>query len=389
MASRSRSLLAVATAATLAACGDAPTQLDQGAYAIEMVGGDGQRGLPGWLLDSALTVRVTTGEGAPAPGVPVTFAVEAGSGAVGSTRVSDAAGLAEAVWTFGDPNASTHRVRASVAGGASVTFEATAFTDHEADVVIVHGALGPLRGAALVRVSSSLEVVNRALVEDTMFRVPPIGAVARDLIVFGHGNRPLWAAPSWTSGVDTMRVTLESPVILDLAVDVQAVDFLFMSQMVAEQIVAANSVFESEAVGVRIGSVEYVDHSGSATSITSAACAGRALSPEIVVTVVVNIDGGAISGLGCPSGHVFLSRYAFRFPYLLAHELGHTFSLQHTAVGVMRPLPGTTVTEGEIFRAHFNASSVLNTILGSQPEASRLNCNLGVCLPVAFDLDGS
>ncbi len=45
--------------------------------------------------------------------------------------------------------------------------------------------------------------------------------------------------------------------------------------------------------------------------------------------------------------------------------------------------PGTTVREDEIYRAHFDDASVLNTIFDSQPAELRRPCHFvpGLCLP--------
>ena len=80
---------------------------------------------------------------------------------------------------------------------------------------------------------------------------------------------------------------------------------------------------------------------------------------------------------------------------LLGHEIGHGFSLEHTnwipefnVTGIMASNSTTRqyITEGEIFRAHLNPSSILNSTYNSRPgeltRACSLNDSTPLCPPV-------
>lgn len=75
-----------------------------------------------------IVVAVTDASGKPLPGVPVTFAVEGGGGALSQTLVqSDSAGRATVTWTVGrDPGANALTATAPGTGPARIAVNARA-----------------------------------------------------------------------------------------------------------------------------------------------------------------------------------------------------------------------------------------------------------------------
>jgi Regulator of Chromosome Condensation (RCC1) repeat protein len=82
-------------------------------------------GVPGWALLDTLKVRAVDANGAPQPGVAVTWTVREGGGSIAPIGdATDTEGLAAAVWTLGD-QAGPNTVRASTLEGAFVDFESS------------------------------------------------------------------------------------------------------------------------------------------------------------------------------------------------------------------------------------------------------------------------
>ena len=100
--------------------------------------GDAQTGTVGTALTDELRVIVTE-DGAPSPGVDVTFATTDGS-VVPTTATTDAAGIAATVWTLGQ-TAGAQDATASLSGatGSPQTFTATGEADVAANLVTVSG----------------------------------------------------------------------------------------------------------------------------------------------------------------------------------------------------------------------------------------------------------
>jgi adhesin/invasin len=93
---------------------------------VAIVGGNGGTAPIGGTLPGDLQVRVSDAYGNPAPGAPVTWIVTSGGGSVQPADGADAPGVATARWTLGPRLDSVQTVRASIPGGASATFTATA-----------------------------------------------------------------------------------------------------------------------------------------------------------------------------------------------------------------------------------------------------------------------
>jgi hypothetical protein len=96
--------------------------------AIAITGGNDQMGPVGTALPLPLGVTVTASDGLGVEAVEVVFAVQAGNGSLSATSVfTDAQGQASVTWTLGTtPGPMQATAAVPAAGGASVTFDATA-----------------------------------------------------------------------------------------------------------------------------------------------------------------------------------------------------------------------------------------------------------------------
>ena len=381
---------AVLLAVVLGGCGDGVVDPgpDDGwdalrATSVVVVDGGGQKGLEGEILPQPVRVRALDEAGRGVPGVHIRFDVVGGAGtALNLTGITDGAGNAATRWRMGPASSSPQRLMASVEGaaeGLGVVVEATSVRPDQADLVVVHGASGPLKGFVLIReTAAGVGLVQERLSADTVLVVQPQDFAGVDLVVFAPSNRPLRVAPEWTTGADTVHVTLQPPVPVDISFTVRVGVFEDQKRAIEEQLAATEWVWTTGGMGVRLGEIRYEDATGTGADsliVSQGLCSGRVPGSAIEVTYVSTIDAGRYDGWGCWSGHVFMSLHSRAYPYLLAHELGHTFTLEHTVEGLMYPsLPGSVVRDGETFRAHFHQSSVLNSIFDAQPQSMRRAC---------------
>jgi hypothetical protein len=400
MSSRVRPLALVATV-LLGGCDlgslSGPTRL-----VLEVSQGDGQSGFGGWDLEQPIVVRVVDENGEAVEGAIVRFAPTAG-GSVEPARVeSDWQGLVSTRWRLGGGAAGEESLVAELAWAfrtEPVILTATAGGPETGDAVVVHGAAGPLRGAALSASDGSYTSIMGAPWSDTLFPLPPIDAPGRELIVFGYANRPAVLRPAWTTGADTVHVTLGPPISLDLAVDVQDGPFVTRRGQMELQVDSANSAWSAAGMGLVIGAVSFVDNTAlGPVNLPHIACPDLPLADHIRVTLVTGITIGVNTwGFGCyASGDVVLAPGHWQprhTQYLLAHEIGHTFVLQHTHLpGLMAFDPtqqGKLLRDGQTFRAHFDAASTLNTIYQSQPLEHLRDCEVDFACPLpTFYLGG-
>lgn len=401
----SRVLAAVLLVTVGAACGDAGTEPGEtGPLRLEAVWGHGASGLAGEKLLYPVMVRVTDVGGRPAVGVRVSFEPTAESGSVQPAwALTDALGRAVTEWRLGPAETRRQQLRASVApglegSGAQLVLEATALGPDEADRIMVRGALGPLKGILLTSAEDGrLSVLREVATPDTVILLPPVPPMELDVLVFAYANRPLLERVTWTAGTDTVFLTLLPPVPVDVNVTVNAGAYTEVRARIEADLKRMEEVWVENAVGLRLGRVIWVDGTdggaaGDGWDVSIVGLCGE-LSPgsAIQATFVGTLSGATDFGYGCNSGHVFLGRGWYRYPYLLAHEVGHTFTLQHRAFGLMNPTgPAPYLCLGEVFRAHFDRRSALNTVFQAQPPAARRLC-LGPdtpCLPDDFEFSG-
>jgi hypothetical protein len=220
-----------------------------------------------------------------------------------------------------------------------------------------------------------------------------------EAIVFGPMRAPRRADMAWTPGTDRLKIALANPV--DIAFTVWIVQGPFASQRdhaYASCIFTMNT-WRRERTGLRISACDIRD----ATN-----------DPDITYAVLNSIGGdrrnwddfpsrigfdkgriniywiNTVEGLTTMGWSDFGSRIVMgaNTGYnLLAHELGHSFSLFHpvncgtpSAIFDDRNIMWQCsddrehATEGQIFRMHFNPTSAVNEIYAARPGEPTENC---------------
>lgn len=387
-----RSAVAGLLAVLAAGCGDGGTGPGE---ALELTAlGSAQTGVEGELLLRPLRVRLRDDRGQPVPGEWVRFQVTSGDGVILDTEsVTDGNGEVLTWWRLG--TAGPQEVEARVEGGPVLAIPATALPVEEADVVVIRGALAPVRGTVLLRdTPDGVEIVQERMGADTLLRLVPQEGPGLQLLVFPRGNRPAQVAPAWTPGVDSVVVELLPPVAVDMDFRVHQGDFATQAEVIRTQLENTARAWRHSGAGLVPGEITVEDRTaegGNSNVSISGICQGLTPGAAIQIAYVGTVQEGGLDGYGCNAGYVFMSLRSGSYPYLLGHELGHTFTLLHTSAGMMNPWsPGSGLRDGEVYRAHFNAVSALNTIFGSQPEEARRSCvntgHLSPCLPMDYVL---
>lgn len=137
--------LALIGVAFVSSCGDSTGPKEPGEpAAVEITGGQGQRGVVGQQLPEALSVRVLDADGRAVPNATIIFRVVQGGGSVAAeTVVSNSEGIAQNRWTLGTTAGAEQRVEVrgvSAETGEPVVFEvfhATAVPASAQKLVIV------------------------------------------------------------------------------------------------------------------------------------------------------------------------------------------------------------------------------------------------------------
>ena len=380
---------------TLGACDSSTVSAPSDRIAVEFRTSGALRGLEGEELPASITVVTTDGEGRPRPGAPVELRVVAGGGSVEPTGgTTDGQGRLPVTWRLGPSATGPQRLEVRVTGpggGARAAVEATALGPGDTDVVIVRGASRPLKGALVVDedAAGALNVRQKRATADTVVPLFPIQGGRTLLAVFPTVEAPHLREVSWTSGIDTVTVDLDPPVRVDLTIRIFAGPFEERKRVAEEHLDATERVWEAEGVGVILGSVTFSDLSGGGDRVeleSDGLCERVGVRGTIRVDYVHSIDDDGFWGWGCAPSQAYMGLPSEQAPRLLAHELGHVFTLPHRSDGLMNPnRQGSTLTEGEIFQIHFDARSGINAVFGAHPEAVLRECEFGSqrrCLPL-------
>lgn len=347
-----------------------------------------------------ILIRVTDAGGKPKAGVPMELAPHAGSGSTETEQfATDSNGLLQGVWILGDAEMRDQRVTISLPADPQaepVLIGARALRDDEVDVVLVRGAQGPLKGVVLLEEIDEgrwLQIQQVREAESTVIPLQPFAPADLRILVLPTRNRPGLFDAAWTPGIDTIVVDLEPPVDVDAVVHIYRGEFEATRSVVLQDMATTAEVWDENGAGLRWGEVELEDLTGGGpvTLNSAQACSRSGEATRLVIEYLTSIDSGGYWGYGCTTGIAYMGLGPQPGSTLLAHELGHVFSLQHTTVGLMVPSPpGRSLTDGEIFKAHFDSRSALNSILDGQPAELRILCaggsNFRNCLPMNFRL---
>jgi len=386
--------LIITTALLLAACGDSTGPVGA---ALEVVSGDAQVGMRGWQLELPVTVAVKDESGGLVRGVSVSFDASAGGGrAWPASAETDGNGVATTRWTLGT-DATGPQTLWATSGSGVVEVHATALDPSEGDALVVHGALGPLRGVILTAPTNTLQSPMAATPSDTVIPLPQLAAPGRLLVVLGHDNRAAMLMPSWTPGPDTVHVDLEPPAAIEIAFTVTDGNYTARVAELESQVQRMEEAWRDAGVGVTVGSVSFTDmtSAGPTDRFSPGFCTSASYLDRVEVEVLTTIDLGVYWGYSCPTGRVFITGPNLSDPqglYLLAHEVGHVFGLGHKPFGVMKP-NGTegSFTMGEAFLMNFASYSGLNTVYSTRPQTEWRYCGAewagpGHCLEQDYDL---
>lgn len=403
---RTRRLGAVVTSAAVAgvafgACADSPSSPADSGLQLEIVYGNGQQGLIGLNLPEPIVVRVVDAAGHPRPGVGVEFEVLEGGGKLEPTyQLSRGLGLASTRWKLGEPVGRPQAIRARISGvegSPSVSFTAGTLGPDQTDVVVFRNALGPLRGVLVLRDGEDglLDIVQERPAGDTIVPLQPMGAGPLDVLVFPQANPPQRTTVVWTEGIDTAVVDLRPPLRIPFTFNVFAGPFQDRVDVIKVHMARAQEIWDQEGMGITFGEVTFVDRIEEGREVgvdISGACQQPMYGETIKVDYVHWVQSDYLAGYAC-GNQVFMGVRSEAYPALLAHEVGHLFSLPHSATGLMvQGAPGPLLTDGEVFSSHFNERSVLNWMFGYNPAEVRRLCLSylapGPCLPMAYQLPG-
>ncbi len=382
------SLPALVAWSAVIACGSEATTKPISADATSALGlriqGSGQRALAGELLANPVGAQVIDSSSRAVVGRRrIRFSITEGDGSISDTVVlSSEGGFASVNWVLGKTSGE-QQLAVRLVDSPSTTEQrivAMAVPLDAADIVLITGATS---GTIGVLVRKDAGVVPYTLQwPDTVLRLLPRSAdgTSEEVTAFTVGHPPVAVLQPWTDGVDTVRVAFRPPIEVPFTIWI-AYDFDTTAARARHDLAALDDFWRTQMTGLRVGRVR-VD---SAPSLVFE-CGGDTRGYYDRATINVYYMKYVTPPEACDAHIIrmhqtnpasFLGEYAL----ILAHEAGHTLSLEHVfdSGNVMWPQspPGRGLRTGQIYWMHFHNWGALNAVLGVHPAGER-NCNIQV-----------
>jgi len=296
-----------------------------------------------------------------------------------------------------------------------------------ADALKPQGA-GPREKGAIVDGLVNGQAINdRAHTEiqggslfSALFPLLPVGDIeasgaSDEAIVFAGRRPPALVPAAWTSGNDTISFAFEDEYRIAVQVWIVHGPYADVAPVALDAAVETAEIWSSERQGIAFEAFDVVDATADpdAPDVLDFNCTmlddiktrigftADRLNVYYVTTVNFGSGGQTTNGVWCGSGVIGMGHSTSG--HLLAHEIGHAFTLQHVtgtpelnawfdAKNVMAQFSNDRryLTEGQIFRAVFTPTSALNgSIYDVRPgQALRAcgqtdtNSGLAQCPPV-------
>lgn len=253
---------------------------------------------------------------------------------------------------------------------------------------------GPINDLRSVRADSMATIVLR--------RAP----ASNEVVAFTRGRPPiLFLNAPWTDAVDTFDLAFREPIPIPITVWIVAGSYASLSARAADAVQKTVEIWDAERMGVIFGIVTVVNATtdpDTAAVLRTTECrqqdAAEVMightSGQINIYYVETVDGGFDRGYSCSNGTIFMAS-ASRAD-LLSHEIGHAFGLGHVdglpTFGVTNVMHSASnvrryLTEGQVFRSHFEPFTALNRIYGvAYAETRSCPTASASCLPLELRL---
>lgn len=358
---------------------------------LEVLSGDAQLGLPGETLPRALVVRATRADGALLAGVPVRFVADPGNGALFEASITtNEQGAASAWWQLPAEFPGTPSVRVEASGAEPVVFTAGRLPSDQTDLVLSREP-GPVSLMVYNAFEQKWAEAFRASFADSLI-VRPFAPPHQynEVLGFTPGRPPKVARVTWTTVRDTVHLWPGIVPVVPVTIWVVKAPFSELGALSRAQADSAAAVWSKGGIQFKVRIVDATEYPNAAEYQGPDVDACMAGLPTRIGwdTGALNVYyvGGIydprynVRGQGgyCGDELIVLAANNTRSPWLLGHEIGHAFGLDHEKEGNLMDSfgRGRHVTAGQIFWAHFHKRSVINDMMAFYSIENIRDCTL-------------
>ncbi len=239
-------------------------------------------------------------------------------------------------------------------------------------------------------------LTNAATVEVTNLSA----GATNEAIGFTSQRPPRYVATAWTdAGGEAFPVDFKPRIQVPVTVWIVKGPFAAQRQHAIEACIRTSAIWAAERVGVDFSQFQVIDATADPQAAAHFAFPNgdvgdsvwKPLRDDIGFTAgrlniywVETVNGATTSGWSNFGAQIAMGENTF--DELLSHEIGHAFSLTHsdgnanfndTNVMWSGSIQRQFLSEGQLFRAHLNPSSIVNAVYAARPGEITRNCNFG------------
>lgn len=233
---------------------------------------------------------------------------------------------------------------------------------------------------------------------------PAVAPNLGEAVAFTNNRPPAHIVTPWTTAEERFTVNFQGRIQIPVTVWIVKGPFAAQRDHAYEACMRTSAIWYAERMGIDFSPFEVKDATGDPQASAHFAFPNGDVGDSVWAPLrtdigfdagrlniywVDTVNGATTSGWSNFGAQVVMGRNTG--DELLSHEIGHALSLTHTdgvpasfnTENVMWSASSTRefLTEGQLFRAHLNPSSILNAVYNARPGLITRNCNFGADAP--------
>lgn len=225
------------------------------------------------------------------------------------------------------------------------------------------------------------------------------GAASNEVVGFTSQRPPQYVATAWTTNRDSFPVAFNARIEVPVTVWIVRGPFAAQRELANESSIRTSAIWRDERMGVEFSSFQVIDATADPEAANHFAFPNGDVGDsvwkplrddigfkdgQINIYWVETVNGGTTTGWSNFGAQIAMGRNTGY--ELLSHEIGHALSLTHTdgnsnfdTNNVLAGASNTRqyLTEGQLFRAHLEPTSVLNILYNARLGQLTRSCSFG------------
>lgn len=220
---------------------------------------------------------------------------------------------------------------------------------------------------------------------------------SNEVVGFTNDRPPRYLSTAWTSANETFNLGFSPEIGIPVTVWIVKGPFAAQRQHAIEACIRTSAIWHNERMGVKFTPFNVIDATADPQASAHFAFPNGDVGDsvwkplrddigfvagQLNIYWVDTVNGGTGTGWSNFGAQVAMGKNTG--DELLAHEIGHSYSLTHVdadtnfnAENIMHSASNSRqfATEGQLFRAHLNPTSILNIVYNARPGQLTRTCS--------------